>query len=345
MKKLIVLIAICTSILNFSIAQNIDQAYIDFLKTKFKNFEKKMKKNDGVFIDDRIVYIVIDSSGKGVEGTSFPTVLKESSQYKFAIILLTVDGDDSNYEFKIDGKEYNPANEFNILQTYQDDTDDITVEFAGTTQNIIMKVSDTSDVYSEKVFFEVTKNDATLFKWDTKLTSVKEYSVAIMGGYFYSTLNNPTNVTSFVFDSGTDSTLVGDFTDNQRKITVMAIFYPWGRKSDYRWSKLKWYEYASVGFGIGVDEDLFQDLFLGLNLEFAKGGYLSGGIHLGKHNVLSNRSDFDYGTDIWNREFDNSLMREQWDIGYYVGVTIDFRVIAQMIGARDRLSENNDKDK
>ena len=344
MKKL--LTYILSSLILFTInAQTQDQIFIEYLKANFKNFENKLKKNDGVFIDSKIVTLIIDADGRLVEGTSLPTVLKESNQYRYRVILLTSKGDSAKYTYKIDGKEYNPANEFIVLNTKQSVTGS-TDEKAARTANVKMLSSDTSDVFSEKVFFEVKKNDSTLFKWDIKLLGTTNTHVAIMGGYFHSGLKNPTNIVKVpVFDSNnSDSTLIGDFTNHQRKLSVMAVFYPWQRSSDYEWKKLKLHERFSFGFGIGLDEDLFDDLFAGINLEFAKGGYVSGGVHCGKHNVLAIKSNFDFGNDTWNQPFDNSLIKEEWNISYYLGVIIDFRVITSMIGTRDKLNNGSSED-
>ncbi len=333
----VILAAIC--VLANDVCAQLSPWHLEVLSKKFSNLERILKKHDGVLIDDKIVYLAIDGKGKRIEGTSFPTVLPESKKYRYAILIVDRIENAKEFKFKIDGKEYNPSNSLSIFVP-EDRSGELGIAQDSLALTILS--SDTSDVFSEKVGFEVVRGEDQIFSWEIELTGERSYHVAIMAGYFHSSLNNPTNLTSFVLNNGVDSTLIGDFTEHQRKLSVMAVFYPWQRSEDYYWSKLKWYEYLSVGFGFGLDEDLFDDLFLGLNLEFAKGGYLSAGIHCGRHNVLANNPDFNYGNDLWNRPFDNSLIKEEWDVGYYLGVVIDLRVVSSLIGTRDRLNKKEE---
>ena len=119
----------------------------------------------------------------------------------------------------------------------------------------------------------------------------------------------------------------------------MAVFYPFKRQVGYDRNQ----DLFSIGFGVGLNAELFQDLFLGLNLEFAQGGHFSAGVHYGKHNVLANRPGFKYGKDTWNRPFDNSLINQQWDLGFYAGIVIDLRVVSSMIGIRNKFSDSEAK--
>ena len=343
MKKLLLFLVFANLGIIALNAQTIEQIYLEAIKSKFPKFEKSIKKNNGVFIDGKIVTLIINSNGNMIDGTISPTVLKESDQYRYRLVLLTTKDDDTDYEIKISGKEYNPQNEFTVVHT--DKVDD-TEKVAKITDIVKIYSSDTSDVFSEKVFFKVKKklddNSTDVFNWEIKLTSSSSHHAAIMGGYFHTFLNNPSNIIKAPLSNLSDSTLIGDFTNYQRKVTIMAVFYPWERPSDYKWKELKPYERFSVGFGIGLDEDLFDDIFLGLNFEFARGGFISGGVHYGKHNVLATNSDFDYGTDVWNGTFENSFIKEEWVPTYYIGVIIDLRVISSLIITRDNLNKNKE---
>ncbi len=342
MKKTTIFILWSLLLTQLSAAQDFDSLAFKRLEVEYKGLKKKIQKNNGVFIDGKVVYIVMDSNGDQIEGIDWPTALRESKQYRYRVVVVTDKSDKATYKVKIDGKEYNPAADFTVVNTAKIDTGRVDFTAEGRGQELIVIESELSEVFSEKVFIEVKKTqgkkDTTIRKWDIKLLGGRTYHVAIMGGYFHSGLNNPTKIVKAPLFNSTDSTLIGDFTNHQRKLAVMAVFYPWQRNSDYQWKNLKFYERFSFGFGIGLDENPFDDLFGGINLEFARGGYISAGVHCGKHNVLATKPEFDYGNDIWNQPFDNSLIKEEWGLSYYIGVTIDFRVITSMIGTRDKLN-------
>lgn len=323
---------------------------LDFLEARFPGFRANIKQNNGLYIDGDVLHIIINHKGQRIGGLRRPHTLKESKQYKFKLLIVTPkDLNTTSFKYEISGPAYDPDNGFNILNTGEALPTQETMPVADERDTgLTLQTSQIEGPFSDQVKIQVSKDDSVIFGRTVILTKI-QFQVAIMGGYFYSTLNNPTNLTRHVLQPARpvptvqpDTTLIGDFTGDQRKLTVMAVFYPVRRQKGYVHKQ----GHLSLGFGIGLDEDLFQDLFLGINFEFAEGAHLSSGLHYGRHNVLANRPGFKYGKDPWNRPFDNSLINQQWDLGVYAGVVIDLRVVSSMIGIRNKFSNeeaNEDK--
>ncbi|MCE7990979.1 MAG: hypothetical protein HEP71_03330 [Roseivirga sp.] len=353
MKKLALSIALC--LITFCLtAQNGTKAegpgpikakeIIDYLETQFPGFKENVKRNNGLFIDGNIISIIMNHNGFRITGLKWPKSLKQSKKYTYRVLVVTPKDDSSIFAYKIQGPAYNPDDGFNILNTGQE----LSIVAASVEESgqFSLQQSPVSPPFSDQVKIQVMKDGTEIFKRVIVLEK-KRYQVAIMGGYFYSTLNNPTGLTRHVMQPARpvpsvtpDTTLIGDFTKDQRKLTVMAVFHPIKRQSGFAHKK----GHLSLGFGIGLDEDLFQDLFLGVNFEFAQGAHLAAGAHYGKHNVLANRPGFKYGKDPWNQPFDNALINQQWDLGFYAGVVIDLRVVSSMIGIRNKFSNSEDND-
>ena len=87
-----------------------------------------------------------------------------------------------------------------------------------------------------------------------------------------------------------------------------------------------------VGFAFGtkISEDLFDDLLLGINYEFSKGGNFTLGTHFGKHTVVRGFDDFEFGKTLYTPTFSNDQLSEAWGFGLFAGITIDFRIIGDL---------------
>ncbi len=122
----------------------------------------------------------------------------------------------------------------------------------------------------------------------------------------------------------------------------MAIFYPQPRDRFYKYKELNFWQKWSVSFGTKLSQNLFDDLFLGLNYEFAKAGNFTAGVHYGQHTVVQGFDKFRFGEDKFPTAFSNSNTNQRWDFGLFIGVSLDLRVINALRGnSQDQNRRNN----
>lgn len=94
----------------------------------------------------------------------------------------------------------------------------------------------------------------------------------------------------------------------------------------------EWYQRFFPAVGLEIGSSAVENLFLGLNYEFARGGNLFGGIHYGRVSTMDLPEGFIAGqTPISVNEF-NLLLKEEWCIGAAFGLTLDIGILTNMIG-------------
>lgn len=94
----------------------------------------------------------------------------------------------------------------------------------------------------------------------------------------------------------------------------------------------KWYQRFFPAVGLKIGSSAVENLFLGLNFEFARGGNLFGGIHYGRVSTMDLPEGFIAGqTPISENEF-NLLLKEEWDIGVAFGLILDIGILTNLIG-------------
>lgn len=82
--------------------------------------------------------------------------------------------------------------------------------------------------------------------------------------------------------------------------------------------------------GVGISDKIFQNLFFGLNWEFARGGSFFAGAHYGKVNVFNEPSGFEFEkTNTTQAQFD-LYSNKDWKIGWAIGASIDFSIIGNL---------------
>lgn len=175
----------------------------------------------------------------------------------------------------------------------------------------------------------------------------KVYHGSIDVGFVNSTLSNPT----FTLESSSD----GDTTvvkraesGNRGIVTLMATFYTspvmlFKRKGsipDFKRSGRnflddhKWYERIFPCVGVGISDKAFENLFLGMNWEFARGGSLWLGYHYGRVNVYNEPEDFEFGVtptteDDFNLRTDTKWVWSDFDSPSF-GVNLDLRLVTRL---------------
>ncbi|MDJ1484226.1 hypothetical protein QNI16_27255 [Cytophagaceae bacterium YF14B1] len=313
-----------------------DQDYIDLAKQKLK---KDIKKNSIVSTGDTTFLFLREDL------TLFNALPKCNSQgttYKLYILYDKNNFEEPTVQFSTIANDFivdiGGSSSFELTESVSDGS---ALAFSEYTSSSIIEGVNISVSLSPKGSSETVTKKKTF----TIQSCSQFYHVSLQGGFYYSTLNNPSNV-NLIPKPGNpgDSTLIGDHTKSQRMLTLTAIFYPTPRNRNYRYKDLSFKEKWSICFGTAISQNLFNDLFLGLNYEFAKGGNFSAGVHYGEHKALAGYDNFTYGKSKFSGSaFDNSLMRNQWDLGFFIGVNIDFRIVNAFRASNT--SQNNTKSK
>lgn len=294
-------------------------------------------------------YLFLDENLKPLRKTIWPDCVDKLSYFKIFVIFNSKQTDITKAEFFLRKKKSEQSRiasgNGNLEINAQSETTKKPYE------DWKFLASNTKGPYSTGVDFQVV-----LYK-DQSQTYLREnsfaidacdqpYHVSILGGYYYSGLNDPSNITveKIPSDPGNYS-LFGDNTKNQRAITIMAVFYPRPRYPDYEHKSLSFMQKWGIAFGTKLTQNLFNDLLLGLNYEVSKGLSFTSGVHYGSHAVIRGYENFEFGKTRYGGDdpttvptFSNSQLSQQWDFGWFAGVTIDLRVVGAIFNNRGKLS-------
>ncbi|TXK36464.1 hypothetical protein FVR03_17800 [Pontibacter qinzhouensis] len=282
------------------------EEYLNKIKEAYPEF----KENELLRLD-HTVYLFITEDFKKVPGTVFPDCNANTDIY--LVHYLTTKKEIKNLAFS--GRENRIGSDLVILNSL------LTAHSGGGPEIYIFPSSPIGPFdLGIDIKIEVDGKPAKTF---TIPSCSLPYHVSIMGGFFASWLSNPENIVQ----SAPDATLFADNATSQKAITLMAVFYPVPRDRFYSYRNLKFKEKFSFSFGTKISEDIFDDLFLGLNYEFAKAGNFTGGVHYGQHTVIQGHDKFRFGKDQFAGTFSNNNTNQQYDFGFFIGLSIDLRVI------------------
>lgn len=177
----------------------------------------------------------------------------------------------------------------------------------------------------------------------------KVYHGSIDIGFINSRLSNPSF--SLVSSAMGDTTVVKrEESGNRGFVSLMATFYASpvmllkrrGSVPDFkRYGRSflddhAWYERIFPCVGVGISDQAFENLFLGLNWEFARGGSLWLGYHYGKVNVYEEPEGFIYGETPTSQDEFNLRTDSQWRWSKLeepsFGVNLDLRLVTRLFG-------------
>lgn len=185
----------------------------------------------------------------------------------------------------------------------------------------------------------------------------KVYHASIDIGFINSRLSDPTF--TLVSSAQGDTTVVKRGESGDRGfVTLMATFYTSpvmllkrkGTIPDFKRTGRnflddhEWYERIFPCVGVGISDEAFENLFLGLNWEFARGGSLWFGYHYGRVNVYHEPDeDFEFGeTPTSQNEFDLRT-DTQWvwsDLDKpSFGVNLDIRLVTRLFSGGQTSSD------
>ncbi|GAB3534986.1 hypothetical protein GCM10027443_23110 [Pontibacter brevis] len=172
---------------------------------------------------------------------------------------------------------------------------------------------------------------------DTHTVKISKTIHASVGtGFVFSTLKNPTNVKVIPLnnDAG-ESTLLADNPQGNATLALMATLYPWGRNSLMMpgWKSLRDRAGIVVGTTIASSDKNFENLYLGLQYDFAIGGSIVFGADIAERQKIRgvDYDKFEFGKTVFTGELDEKLYQEV-GIGFFVGVQVDSRIFAKMLG-------------
>jgi len=300
----------------------INKSYSQITDNIFRNITKKYRieydKKRNFYSHKNTIYIFLDSQGNLIK-SGIPTTASQKNTYK--IIVIINKNDSTSFKLKSKG-DYNPILEIENKEDVRFEEDDLR-------ENIYKAIPfATIGPFTDKFEIEVTKktNNTKEVILKREISVAKTYNVSLTSGLFLTTLSNPTNIKTTLKPNG-DTTLIADDDGNRGVLTLNAVFYPKGRNFLFEPENLK----DRLGYLIGtrIDKDQFKNFFGGIQVEFARGGSIAGGIHYGRVNTIHNLEDFEFGEDVFEGDL-NSVIKKKWDIGFFIGVNIDVRVFGKI---------------
>jgi hypothetical protein len=82
--------------------------------------------------------------------------------------------------------------------------------------------------------------------------------------------------------------------------------------------------------GTTLNDKAFQNLFVGLNWEIARGGSLFAGYHFGRVNVLRSPNTFTIGQSAATQEQFDLWTDKTWKTNFALGVNLDLMVVTNL---------------
>lgn len=315
------------------------EAVIKTLDDKYK-----VTNSAGVRRRGDTLFVYLDTNLHPVAGAVVPTCNKKGTYYRFFIIGPTPP-DGTTYELQVSAastrdEDLAVLDGNNVGNAAKSKTD--TVTYTILRQQLVGPFD--GSVQFDIRLFKTEKNGARteVSKKSIEVPSCDrdKYDVSIALGFYRSELDDPDKIRIATNSSGV-RTLEADHPNNQRVLTVMAVFHPTKRQIGYRYRDLKYWQKWSVNFGTKISQNIFDDLFLGLSYEFAKGGSFASGAHYGQHTTIVGYNRFRFGETQYDRpDFTPEVdTRQRWDLSWYIGVNIDSRIISHL---RNNNSNNED---
>ncbi len=150
-------------------------------------------------------------------------------------------------------------------------------------------------------------------------------------GMYYSKLSDPDNLRLNSLSNG-KKVISADHVGGGMKAAVSATFY-FKPRDIYHLNKLDFWERWSANVGLGIGDDLITDYFFGLDMDIGWGLKISGGRNVSKVTRLIGYPD-GYEFNVEDYIFDEIEDFQKWSSDWYFGVTIDARIILNLLGAR-----------
>lgn len=317
-----------------------------------------VNSGDTKFKGPKYVHIFLDQYGSLLNST-VPQGVSEKQYVVHVLYLAPVKNREIFYSVRENKSSFNPSLRFN--------NEDFRKIIAGSTLGISSKNKPSLSWYHQEILLSTSTTDiefelfliavkkTNIYDFDKK--SLSKYTIKMSPTYhgtfdvglIYSSLENPKY--EFVVSPLDNTKNVAKRTNMGKRgiITAMATFYTspiiliekYLMRKEIPEYKLygrnllddhAWYERIYPTLGIGFTDKTFENLFYGFNWEFARGGSLFFGWHLGKINTLNVGDDFIFEeTFITESEF-NLKKNDKWETSTSIGVKLDVKLILGLFG-------------
>ncbi len=330
----------------------IEKIKLDLKKTRYGYVEKTDKKDEG-----EIIHLFFDHFGNSLLGT-IPQGIADA-QYMVHIFypINTAENKYVSYSVNKTGGEYSDGlviynsglKDANgkVHGEFESNFNDIehrTFELATSTSDLTFEIVRSSEGENGEIIKKV------LGTYILKMSKV--YHVSMDIGLLKSNLSNPTY--SLVNLPNTNYMVVKE-TNNSPKgvVTIMASFYvsPWilakrylfgGSVPKYKlWGRSflndhEWWERMYPAVGVGLSEKSFENLFVGMNWEIARGLCVFYGWHWGKVNTFAMPNYVVGETPVTENQFD-FYKNNAWKRSSAFGLKLDILVIRNLFGSSSGL--------
>ena len=172
------------------------------------------------------------------------------------------------------------------------------------------------------------KNDAVEAIGTVELNVAPLYSGIFTMGVARTDIVNPKYK---LVTNGSDNVIaLGDASDTDTLYTVNYTPFVWGKRDlEKRMNGSNWYRHINPTIGLALD-DVSNNFLVGVSIDLPRGVLITAGVHYRKIDVLSEESGFAVG-DVFAGAADALPTSSKWDSDKFIAVSIDIRVMAQLI--------------
>lgn len=288
--------------------------------------------DNGVWIKNNIVHLFIDQTGK-LYGNGIPTVATEDQYFQVHLLYAKSDVNKYVYRFSYSGT-YTPT--FNIYGTPS--VEEGTEGTSGGEDRLPVigrldyaVIGKFTSQFNIQLIRENTTGERSLTTLlNSTIPIAKKYHVSITTGLVATFLKNPQNIRTSTLPDG-NTTLIADDPNSRGMLTLMAIFYPKPRYFIHDNKGFMNKESFGIAVGTRIDRDQIENLFVGLQSDFARGGSVIAGIHYGRQNAVAGYDDFEFGKDIYTGPPIENNIIQQWKANFFIGINLDLRVVRNFL--------------
>jgi hypothetical protein len=321
-----------------NIGSNYAKAEIDKISIDAKKYLENntiLKDLGEIRYDGDSAYLFLDEKGELIGG--LPVNVDEDDNI---YIYIAVNDDPDLYKIEMVGGEYSPVD-----VAIRSGELPVSAQAKGLPEEWSFIKKQFGPYTSDNVTFNIQKKE------DDKLTTLNSYKIKINDlinvnigvSIVASTLTKP-GFDLFTLE-GEKKTINTINTGNQTFTTLNATWYIWptiyslknfifgGNITKGRdiLKEPNFFERFNPTFGVSLDKNFNENIFLGLVFEFARGGSITGGWHYGKFNKLGDKK-FELGKTEFNGTKADIVLSEDWGWGMYLGINLDTRIFNKLLG-------------
>lgn len=296
---------------------------------KINNDTKNIFNNNIRYSGDN-AYIFLDEYGKYIG--KLPVNLDEDDV--IYLFMAVNKSEKDKYEIEVTQGEYSPVD----LQITPGET--ITAH-GGLQQNqwgLVKMVFGpyTSDYFAFTIKKKKGENLVTLSSYKIKINNLYHLQI---GASFVATFLRKPEYKLFPLTDSTNTII--DVSNKSRTLITVNVIWYWEPILKYFFGGSKlirgrdilkeptFWQRINPTFGVSLSENIAENYFIGLTLEFARGGSIIGGGHFGKTTILADKK-FEQGKTQFNGQLDDIITEDKYEWKYFIGITLDTRVFNKL---------------